>query len=130
MNHRHRAELHPGSQDRVLVVGAGPVGCTAALLLAGFGIPVTLLERHAEPHSLPRAVHLDDEVARTLGRIGIGAEFPGPVPARQRAAPARRPAPRDSRAEKHYRAAARDRREAYRVRLPGAGPENRWRCAR
>jgi 3-(3-hydroxy-phenyl)propionate hydroxylase len=64
-----------GTREPVVVVGAGPVGCTAALLLGDFGIPVTLLERHAEPHPLPRAVHLDDEVARTLSRIGVGEGF-------------------------------------------------------
>ncbi len=63
------------TEHRVLVVGAGPVGCSAAVLLADFGIPVTLLERHAKPHPLPRAVHLDDEVARTLGRVGVGDAF-------------------------------------------------------
>ena len=59
----------------VIVVGAGPVGTTAALLLADAGIGVTVLERHAGPHPLPRAVHLDDEVVRTLCRAGVGAEF-------------------------------------------------------
>jgi 3-(3-hydroxy-phenyl)propionate hydroxylase len=59
----------------VIVVGAGPVGCTAALLLADRGIPVTVIERHAEPHPLPRAVHLDDEVARTLHRVGVSDAF-------------------------------------------------------
>ena len=59
----------------VIVVGAGPVGCTAALLLADRGIPVTLIERHPEPHLLPRAVHLDDEVARTLHRVGVSEAF-------------------------------------------------------
>jgi 3-(3-hydroxy-phenyl)propionate hydroxylase len=59
----------------VIVVGAGPVGTTAALLLADAGIGVVMLERHAEPHPLPRAVHLDDEVVRTLSRAGVGAEF-------------------------------------------------------
>ena len=34
--------------DRILVVGAGPVGSIAALLLARAGIPVTLLERESE----------------------------------------------------------------------------------
>jgi len=29
---------------RVLIAGAGPVGCTAALMLAQNGIPVTLIE--------------------------------------------------------------------------------------
>ena len=67
-------QYHANSQP-VIVVGAGPAGCTAALLLADFGIPVTLLERHTRPHPLPRAVHLDDEVTRTLDRIGVSEGF-------------------------------------------------------
>ena len=63
------------TQGPVIAVGAGPAGCTAALLLADFGIPVTLLERRTQPHPLPRAVHLDDEVARTLDRIGVSEAF-------------------------------------------------------
>ncbi len=59
----------------VIVVGAGPVGTTAALLLADAGISVVMLERHAAPHPLPRAVHLDDEVARILYRAGVGDDF-------------------------------------------------------
>jgi 3-(3-hydroxy-phenyl)propionate hydroxylase len=59
----------------VIVVGAGPVGTTAALLLADAGIGVVMLERHAAPHPLPRAVHLDDEVTRILYRAGVGADF-------------------------------------------------------
>src|SRR5271165_4093922 len=66
---------YPAAREPVIVVGAGPAGCTAALLLAGSGIPVTLLERHAQPHPLPRAVHLDDEVAPTLDRIGVSEGF-------------------------------------------------------
>jgi 3-(3-hydroxy-phenyl)propionate hydroxylase len=68
-------DRYPATQEPVIVVGAGPVGCSAALLLADFGIPVTLLERHTQPHPLPRAVHLDDEVARTLDRIGVSEGF-------------------------------------------------------
>ena len=65
-----------GQQIRpVIVVGAGPVGTTAALLLADAGIPVVMLERHAAPHPLPRAVHLDDEVARILYQAGVGDDF-------------------------------------------------------
>jgi 3-(3-hydroxy-phenyl)propionate hydroxylase len=69
------AKAGTGGRDGVIVVGAGPVGCTVALLLADLGVPVTLLERHTQPHPLPRAVHLDDEVTRTLCRAGVSEEF-------------------------------------------------------
>ena len=67
--------VRPVTTDRVVVVGAGPAGCTVSLLLADRGVPVTLLERHGGPHPLPRAVHLDDEVTRTLHRIGVSERF-------------------------------------------------------
>jgi 3-(3-hydroxy-phenyl)propionate hydroxylase len=66
---------NPATQEAVIVVGAGPAGCTVSLLLADSGIPVTLLERQTQPYPLPRAVHLDDEVARTLDRIGVTEGF-------------------------------------------------------
>src|SRR5271166_3259883 len=68
-------DQYPAPSQPVIIVGAGPAGCTAALLLADFGIPVTLLERQTQPYPLPRAVHLDDEVARTLDRIGVSEGF-------------------------------------------------------
>ena len=78
MNDQHpTAKAGTGSNDGVIVASAGPVGCTAALLLADQGVPVTLLERHTQPHPLPRAVHLDDEVARTLCRAGVSEGFLG-----------------------------------------------------
>ena len=63
---------HPGD---VVIVGAGPVGCTAALLIADRGIPVTVLERRREAYPLPRAVHLDDEAVRILHHAGVSDAF-------------------------------------------------------
>ncbi len=55
----------------VVVVGAGPVGLTAALLLARRQLDVLIVERHRQPYPLPRAVHLDDEVFRVLQAAGV-----------------------------------------------------------
>jgi 3-(3-hydroxy-phenyl)propionate hydroxylase len=59
----------------VVVVGAGPVGMTAAGLLAQLGVPVTVLDRYAEPYPRPRAVHLDGEAVRVLQHLGLHERF-------------------------------------------------------
>jgi 2-polyprenyl-6-methoxyphenol hydroxylase-like FAD-dependent oxidoreductase len=57
----------------VIVVGQGVVGQVVSLLLAQAGHRVIALERHAEPYSMPRAVHCDPDVNRLLDGLGIDA---------------------------------------------------------
>ncbi|WP_053847226.1 bifunctional 3-(3-hydroxy-phenyl)propionate/3-hydroxycinnamic acid hydroxylase, partial [Streptomyces sp. NRRL B-24085] len=64
-----------GADVPVVIIGAGPVGVTAAVLLARRGIRTLVLERHQDIYSLPRAVAADDEVRRILQAAGVGEEF-------------------------------------------------------
>ncbi|KDN21542.1 3-(3-hydroxyphenyl)propionate hydroxylase [Amycolatopsis rifamycinica] len=59
----------------VVIVGAGPTGLTAAALLGRYGVECLVLERWDSVYPRPRAVHLDDEVHRILGRLGLAGEF-------------------------------------------------------
>lgn len=59
----------------VVIIGAGPTGVTAATLLAQYGVECVVLDRWDSVYAQPRAVHLDDEIARTVARLGIGDEF-------------------------------------------------------
>jgi 3-(3-hydroxy-phenyl)propionate hydroxylase len=59
----------------VAVVGAGPTGVAAAILLADRGVDVVVLDRWTEVYPRPRAVALDDEVHRILARMGLTSEF-------------------------------------------------------
>ncbi|MQY29257.1 bifunctional 3-(3-hydroxy-phenyl)propionate/3-hydroxycinnamic acid hydroxylase MhpA [Nocardia aurantia] len=59
----------------VVILGAGPTGLTAAALLADRGVECLVLDRWDGVYPQPRAVHLDDEVHRILGMLGVAAEF-------------------------------------------------------
>jgi 3-(3-hydroxy-phenyl)propionate hydroxylase len=59
----------------VVIVGAGPVGVTAATLLGQYGVECLVLDRWDSVYPQPRAVHLDDEICRVLARLGIASEF-------------------------------------------------------
>ena len=58
----------------VLVVGAGPVGMTAAALLASHGVHVTVIEKNATTADDPKAISLDDESLRVYQRAGIAGD--------------------------------------------------------
>lgn len=65
--------MNQGTYD-VAIVGYGPVGACAAILLAEAGLRVAILERSREPVVLPRAVGLDGESVRAFQRVGLGDE--------------------------------------------------------
>ncbi len=65
------------SQCDVLIVGAGPSGCTLALLLARAGIPVTLIEQNAEPQQHPAACILNTRTLEVFREIGIEKQVMG-----------------------------------------------------
>ncbi|MEU7427056.1 bifunctional 3-(3-hydroxy-phenyl)propionate/3-hydroxycinnamic acid hydroxylase [Streptomyces sp. NPDC040750] len=67
--------MKAASRRPVVIIGGGPVGVTAALLLARHGVPSLILERHRDIYPLPRAVVVDDEIRRILQSVGIHEEF-------------------------------------------------------
>ena len=59
----------------VVVIGFGPVGQMLSTQLGQAGHQVAAFERHAQLYGLSRAGHMDDEIMRTLQRVGAGEEF-------------------------------------------------------
>src|SRR6266567_659692 len=60
--------------DRVIVVGAGPVGAVTALALVKKGIPVTLIEAEAEPPEDQRAATIHPQTVEMLVELGLKDE--------------------------------------------------------
>ena len=58
----------------VAIVGLGPVGCAAAIMLADAGLQVVAFERDPEVYALPRAVMLDGEIVRAFQALGRAEE--------------------------------------------------------
>ncbi|MET0704212.1 MAG: FAD-dependent oxidoreductase, partial [Mycobacterium sp.] len=61
----------------VLVVGAGPVGATAALLLASYGIECTVVEPRREPQRHPAAHVLSTRSMEIWREIGLERDIRG-----------------------------------------------------
>ncbi|MGH3633171.1 MAG: bifunctional 3-(3-hydroxy-phenyl)propionate/3-hydroxycinnamic acid hydroxylase [Mycobacterium sp.] len=55
----------------VAVCGAGPVGLTAAALLASRGVGVVVLEQHGSTSDEPKAISIDDEALRVFQQAGV-----------------------------------------------------------
>ncbi|MEX0171811.1 FAD-dependent oxidoreductase [Streptomyces sp. LMG1-1-1.1] len=63
----------PGAHAPVAVVGAGPVGLTAALVLARSGTPVTVFEAREEPATESRASTFHPATLDLLDELGVAA---------------------------------------------------------
>ncbi|WP_169786677.1 bifunctional 3-(3-hydroxy-phenyl)propionate/3-hydroxycinnamic acid hydroxylase [Nitriliruptor alkaliphilus] len=59
----------------VAVIGYGPVGQMLCAQLGRAGHSVAVFEKHEQLYGLSRAGHIDDEIMRTLQKIGAGEEF-------------------------------------------------------
>ncbi|MBL8645131.1 MAG: FAD-dependent monooxygenase [Rhodospirillaceae bacterium] len=59
------------SRPRVIVAGAGPVGLTAALILARGGVDVTMLERRAELNRMSKASTFHPPTLEILADFGL-----------------------------------------------------------
>ena len=59
------------SRDKVLIVGAGPVGLIAALKLSQSGVPVIILEKESSLLDDPRAATTHPATLEMLSELGM-----------------------------------------------------------
>lgn len=65
----------PARPEHIVIVGAGPSGLLLALLLARYGIPVTVLEAASQLDTQPRAAHYGPPCIPDLFRAGLLPEI-------------------------------------------------------
>lgn len=61
--------------DRVLIVGAGPVGLTMALELARYGVPIRIIDKIPDAEHTSRAVAVWPRTLELLDRSGAAADL-------------------------------------------------------
>ena len=61
----------------IVLIGLGPVGAAAAIMLGESGLRVAAIEKDQGVYQLPRAVNLDGEIIRALQRFGRGETVAG-----------------------------------------------------
>ncbi len=66
--------------DGAVIVGGGPAGAAAAILLAEAGVPVTVVERSAGPADKVCGDFLSAEAVETVRRLGVDLDRLGPAP--------------------------------------------------
>lgn len=70
----HRNRSPPLTYD-VLILGYGPVGQTAAALLAANGLRIAVVEQSSTIYDKPRAISLDHEVMRVFQACGVAHDI-------------------------------------------------------
>ncbi|NMO03556.1 hypothetical protein HH308_20270 [Gordonia sp. TBRC 11910] len=65
----------------LLVVGGGPVGLSAALWAAKYGLKCVLVERHENPYHHPKARGVRTRAMELFGLLGVGEELRALAPA-------------------------------------------------
>ncbi|WP_328435270.1 bifunctional 3-(3-hydroxy-phenyl)propionate/3-hydroxycinnamic acid hydroxylase [Nocardia puris] len=65
------APVKSPDETEVVICGAGPVGLTAAALLAERGVEVVVVEQNPSTSDEPKAISIDDESLRVYQRAGI-----------------------------------------------------------
>lgn len=59
----------------IAILGLGPVGACAAILLARSGLKIAAIERDQDVYKLPRAVNLDGEIVRAMQPVGLADDI-------------------------------------------------------